>query len=58
MTTRDWQAAVAGGPPWEGKQIIIPTVFLYIALYVFTPIECNIEPYVFTPIECTKMTGN
>ncbi len=26
MATRDWQAAVAGGPSWECKQIIIPTV--------------------------------
>ncbi len=36
----------------------IQTVFLYIALFVFTPIECTITPFVFTPMECTKMTGN
>ncbi len=28
MTTRDWQAAVAGGPPWEGKEIIISTLMI------------------------------
>ncbi len=28
MITRDWQAAVAGGPSWEGKQIIIPTAMV------------------------------
>ncbi len=30
----------------------------FIALFVFTPIECNITPLVFTRMECTKMTGN
>ncbi len=37
MTTRDWQAAVAGGPSWEGKQIIIPTFRAWMRIRV----ECN-----------------